>query len=378
MQGPPVFRPAAQPSPGAHPAPAPFAVTHWVRDAWDGVFADLRAARDSIDFEQYIVGNDATGHALIDLCAAKAAEGVRVRVLLDAIGCRKLRASGHWKSVVEAGGEVRFYNVLTLRHLLRWPPVVHRDHRKAVVIDGRIGWVGGACFEARMRDWRDTMIRLEGAEVGSTIACVRCCFDAAWRRAVAFDRRVAAPDDAGAGRGTTFQYVVNAPRPPHHRALYEALTGQVRNAQGSLRLTTPYFVPDHRFMRELIDAHRRGVTVTLMVPAVSDHPPMDVLSRAFSLRMSRAGITVRYFRPRMLHAKTAIIDDTLAFAGSLNLDRLSFRINVESAVVSRDPAFVAALTRQFEADLEDCQEDQPTVAWNRVLDPVLRLIGRWL
>lgn len=369
---------ARPPRPAPRPEGAPFRLTHWVRDAWEAVFADLRAARHAIAFEQYIVGDDPVGHALIDLCAEKARQGVDVRLLLDAIGCRELRASGYWRRVEEAGGAVRFYNALTARHLLRWPPVIHRDHRKTIVVDGGVAWVGGVCFQARMRDWRDSMVRLEGPEAAPTVAAVGEGFDVSWHRADALDRRVRGPDAVVAERGAPFGYLVNAPRPPLCRQLYETLLGQVRSAQHSLRLTTPYFVPDHRFLRELVAARARGLTVRLMVPAVSDHPPMDVLSRGFTLRMSRHGIDVRYFRGQMMHAKTAVIDDAWAFVGSLNLDRLSFRINLEAAVVSRRPDFVAALAEQVDRDLARCQTEVPPARFHPLADPLLRLAGRWI
>lgn len=359
------------------PSPAAsFSLTHQVRDAWDGVFADLRAARRRIDFEQYMVGDGVIGRALVDLCADKARQGVRVRLLLDAIGSRRLRASGYWRRVVEAGGQVRFYNVLTLRHLLHWPPVIHRDHRKTIVVDEAVTWVGGVCFDARMTDWRDSMARLHGVAAEPVIGQVSEAFEASWGRAEAVDRRVRR---AGDGDGDdAFAYRVNAPRPPLCRELYDTLLDQIRAARQSVRLTTPYFLPERRFLRHLIRARARGVRITLMVPAVSDHPAADVISQGVLGRLRAHGVEVRYFAEGMTHAKVAIVDEAWGMVGSLNLDRLSFRINLEGAIVSRHAGFVAALSDQMDRDLEHCRTEPSDSGVHPLIDPLLRLAGRWI
>jgi cardiolipin synthase len=222
------------------------------------------------------------------------------------------------------------------------------------------------------------MARLEGAAVGPALAQVRHCFERSWARAAAADRHVRGAEIPAPPHDPAFGYLVNAPRPPLYRQLYEVLLGQIRSARHGLCLTTPYFLPDRRFLRALVAARRRGVRVSLMVPAASDHPVVDALSRGVTRRLARLGVEVRYFRDHMIHAKTAIIDDAWAFVGSLNLDRLSFRLNLESAVVSRDPAFLADLGRQYARDLDNSQANPSSPAVHPLADPLLEWVGRWL
>lgn len=373
----------------AGPAPpAPYATSaavsqwslvHRVSDIWDAVLEDCARARSSIDFEQYILTPDRIGARLLGLFAEKARQGVRVRLLCDAFGSGDLWRSDLVADLREAGGQVEFYNRPMLRQLLHLPPRVHRDHRKAVIIDGDLAWIGGACFTDRMADWRDTMMRFRGPLAEE----VTGFFETSWARAKAqqthLEQRRAPPEIVPPDHADGFRYIVNSPERPACRALYDLLREQVEAARHSIRLTTPYYAPEHRFTRDLLRALKRGVSVTVVLPALSDHPPLDVLSHAFAERLTFAGGRVRYYEPAMLHAKLAVVDDRWAAVGSMNLDRLSFRLNLENAVVGHDAAFVEAVAARIEADATDSLPHPPELPhWNRVLDPVLRLAGRIL
>lgn len=366
------------------PAPVPrrlddFFLSHRTHEAWEAVIADLRRATRTVEFEQYILGDDEIGNRVLDLLAERARAGVRVRLLLDAFGSRAVMDSDGRRRLEAAGGEVRFYNPLSFGHVVGFPPRVHRDHRKLVVVDGETAWLGGICFQDRMRDWRDTFLRLEG----SVIEAMADLFEVAWQHAGTGkglrERRKEEPERPYRDQRGPFRYLVNSPEPPICRELAMCLTGKVTEARRSLRLATPYFVPEHRLLRYLLAAHRRGVEVTLLLPGVSDHPPLDILSRAFADRLARAGCRVFFYRDRMMHAKIALVDDAWASVSSLNLDRLSTRLNLENGVVCEDPAFIAALAEQFDRDIGDSDDFAPEpTPWHPVVDPLLRLAGRLL
>lgn len=361
------------------PAILRWSLLHWVEEVWEAVLEDCAAAENSIDFEQYILTPDTIGQRVLGLFAEKAQAGVRVRVLVDAFGSASLKNSPPARDLEEAGGRLEFYNRPMLRQLLHLPPRIHRDHRKTVLLDGSRAWAGGVCFTDRMADWRDTMVRFDGAVVAQAVRF----FETSWARAEAqqtyrAQRRappeVVPPEDAGA-----FRYLVNSPERPASRALYKALRAQVRGARRSIGLTTPYFVPEHRFLRDLFAALQRGVALDLVLPAESDHPPLDILSHAFAERLARRGARVHYFEPAMIHAKLAVIDDAWASVGSLNLDRLSFRTNLENALVSADPDFIGCIAARLEADIALSTRTCPErPRWSVVADPLLAMAGRLL
>lgn len=364
-------------------ADADFALCDHVAEAWEVVLDACRAARQSIDFEQYILGDDGIGHRVLEVLTERARAGVTVRLLLDGQGSGAFRNSGAWQSLIEAGGAVRFYNPISWRSFLRLPPRIHRDHRKLVMVDGARAFLGGVCFEDRMRDWRDTLLSLDGAVARDLIGPMTEVFDLAWSRAGGarrgFTRRPGAPDSLYRRQEGDFRYLVNSPDAAIRRDLYVELMKRIRGAQRSLRLATPYFAPQHGMLRHLMAAQRRGVAVSLLLPEVSDHPPLDVLSLGFARRLARAGCEVSYFPDRMMHAKLAVADDAWAAVSSHNLDRLSSRINLENGVVSTDPAFVALVAEQFDRDHAAASTEEPErPIWDPVIEPVLRWAARWV
>lgn len=351
---------------------------HWVREIWEEVLADCAGATESIDFEQYILTPDTIGNRLLGELADKARQGVRVRLLCDAFGSSALRGSAPVRRLEAASGTIQFYNRPMVRQFLHLPPRLHRDHRKSIVIDGHTGWLGGACFTDRMADWRDTMLRLQGYPVETMAAF----FETAWKRAAQQrthrEQRRAPPEFAFSQDGP-FRYLVNSPERPAHRALYEVLRERIRAARRSIRLVTPYFAPDHVFLRELTAAAQRGVRVDLVLPGISDYPSVDLISHSFADRLARRGGAVHFFKPVVMHAKLAAIDREWAAVGSLNLDRLSFRINLENALASGDPAFVAAIDDRIDEDIVLSDTERPALPrWTALADPLVKAAVRFL
>lgn len=366
-----------------HSEDADFALCDHVAEAWEVVLDACRDARCSIDFEQYILGADDIGQRVLEVLTERAQAGVAVRLLLDGHGSGALSESGAWRALVEAGGAVRFYNPLTWRSFVRLPPRIHRDHRKLVVVDGQRAFVGGVCFEDRMRDWRDTLLRLDGALARTLVGPMTEAFELSWARAGGarrgLTRRPGAPDSLYRGQDGPFRYLVNSPDAAIRRDLYVELMKQIRGARRSLQLATPYFAPQHGMLRHLMAAQRRGVAVSLLLPAVSDHPPLDVLSLGFARRLARAGCEVLYFPDRMMHAKTVVADEAWAAVSSHNLDRLSSRVNLENGVVSTDPGFVALVAEQFERDRAVSTTEEPDrPVWHPVVEPLLQWAARWV
>ena len=316
--------------------------------AWDAMLLACKEARVAIDLEQFILRTDEIGNKIIDICRQKAKEGVRVRVLCDAAGSFGLYNSSIPEMMRNDGVRFAFFNTLVPGGKHNYTPWLFRDHQKLLVVDGAIAFTGGICLSEEMRNWRDTHVRIEG----DVVAQMLHAFNQMWRRAFKNKlkkKEIQPPTTSG------FTYVTNAPL-PRKRFLYHSFIDAIRGARKFIYLTTPYFVPDRRFVRVLKLAQRRGVDVRLLVPYASDHPVVDRGAHSYFQQMLKAGIRIFRYKNIMLHAKTAVIDEEWATVGSLNLDNISFLYNFEGNIVSHNKAFNEELKKHFIEDLQKSEE----------------------
>ncbi len=315
-------------------------------DIWDAMYRDCMTASRSIDFEQYILRDDAAGHRFLQLFADKAEQGVRVRLLLDTIGSRRLRASPLIDTIRRHGGHVRFYNTVTwLKWLIpfAWFP---RDHCKIMVIDSRIAHIGSACMAEHMTPWRDTQARLEGALVRD----IEADFEIVWR----LGRRFMNPPyrmDAG----KLLRYASTQPR-LRTSPIYRELLHEIRRAKESVVLVTPYFLPPWHLRRALRGAVRRGVSVRIMLGEHTDVPVADYVSHSYFNGLLRDGLRILLYGRTVLHAKYAIVDEQWATIGSSNMDYLSLVRNREANLILRHQPAIARLQSHFDHDLDECRE----------------------
>ena len=323
--------------------------------AWPAMLAACQAARQSIDLEQFILEPDELGRQFLEVCAERARAGVRVRLLCDAAGSRRLWRSRWPAWLAQHGVGLAPFNTF-------WPGSAHnqhwwffRDHQKLLVVDGEVGFTGGLGLGFEMRSWRDTHVELTGPVVRQMSAA----FNEMWRRAERRPRpRRALPPARG-----DFSYLVNYPL-PGRRQLFQQLLGRIRASRASVALTTPFFVPDYRLRLALIRAARRGVAVSLLLPLQSDHPLADWAARTYFAELLAAGVKVYLYQGEMIHAKTAVIDERWASVGSLNLDHLSIFYNFEANIVSANSHFARDLAEQFAVDLTRARE-LSLVEWRR-------------
>lgn len=300
----------------------------------------VAGAERSVWVALFILGDDDAGRGLLDALTRRAADGLDVRLLLDAVGSRPLprRAPAPLRA---AGGHVAFYE-----------PVLHRpfqgrtnlrDHRKIILADERRVLAGGMNVAHEYMGptpdptrWRDLAFRLDGPAVG--------VYTALFRSDWAFSSRVllpaAAPVPPPAG-DSTVQVVPSGPDVDSD-ALYDLLLALAASARERLWLVTPYFVPDDTLARALALAARRGADVRLVVPDPSNHPLAD-LARGPALRdLQAAGARVLRYTAGMVHAK-ALVADGVALVGSANLDARSLFLNAEAATVLYDAPEVEAV-----------------------------------
>lgn len=325
-------------------------------DAWKAMIESCANARKSIDCEQYILSNDTAGHALLDVLLKKQQEGVRVRLLCDWVGSYDLYFSGYPKRLREAGAEVRFFNRLNPILLHRIFTFFFRTHRKILIVDESIGFTGGVGFRDEFRTWRDTHVRVTGAVVPKMASA----FEKLWK--LSADRKFLYKLKALKTTKSSHVFIENAPY-FKKRFMYYELIRRIRDAKTSVKLTTPYLVPDARLLRSLVLAVRRGVDVSIITPTQSDNRAVDLAKHSFYRTLLYAGITLFEYTPSMIHAKTAIIDGSWASIGSFNLDNLSFSYNFEASVATRDKHLIGELEHQFKND-SSTSNHITTKSWN--------------
>jgi cardiolipin synthase A/B len=322
-------------------------------DAVRGMIADIDAAQATVHLCFYIWLADTSGLALRDALLRAALRGVKVRVLADALGSRDFLRSEHWQMLRAGGVDARMAAPVggVLWTLIRGR-VDLRNHRKQLIVDNRIAWIGsqnGADPEFRIKwryaPWVDIMTRWQGP-------VARHCqflFALDWMAEHGDDvTALLAPEAARAlapPHHVTAQVIGTGPTQPY-AAMTACFAELVHSARTELVVTTPYFVPDEQLLFALTSAARRGVRTVLIVPRRNDSRIVAGASRSYYGALLAAGVEVHEFRPGLLHAKTMIADGTVGLIGSANLDRRSFELNFENMVLFADPELAGGIREQ--------------------------------
>jgi cardiolipin synthase len=318
----------------------------------------IRSARREIHITTFILSRDATGRLLIDALAERARAGVKVRLLLDGVG--SLFASfGFCRTLREAGGEVvRFLPVLplTTRGYANL-----RNHRKIAVFDRATAIVGGhnlAQLYMGPKPWRKRFADFGAIIRGPAVGELNDVFLADWCFAsrqsyTSLQERWSEPLPAGVG-DSILQVVPSGPDLDGD-PLYDGVLSMIQEAEASIWIITPYFIPDEVLQRSLIVKARAGCDVTLIVPARSNHPITDFARRHYLRELQKAGARVLLFQPGMLHSKGIIIDYRIGLLGSANFDMRSLFLNFEISVLVYSPADVAGMRNWARSLIERCR-----------------------
>lgn len=313
--------------------------------------ASIRSARQSVNLLTYVYWRGPVAEAFARDLAAAARRGVRVRVLLDAFGARRIDPS--WVAAMRrAGCEVAWFAPLRWDNLHRYN---RRTHRKVLVVDGRVGYTGGVGIaqewtgDAQDPDhWRDNHFRVEGPVVHH----LQGSFAQNWRRATGEVLAGDAMFPPLAARGGADVVPISAMANESYQGIPLAYWILFRSARRELRVATPYYVPDPDLELGLLHAARRGVRVTLLLPG-PHHDSMLVrhASRAYYRDLLEAGVRIHEYQPTLMHTKLVLVDDQWAFVGSPNMDSRSLELNDEIALAVSDAALVRDLAASFAADL---------------------------
>jgi cardiolipin synthase len=315
-------------------------------EAWNSMLADCAAAEKSIVLEQFIFMADDLGDKFIEVCAERARTGVKVRFLWDAAGSFTFWGSNIAEDLRNKGIELLFWKTLIpgyfkVPNLRSW---FLRNHRRTLVIDGKVGYTGSICVKDRMKNWRDTNVRLEGP----TVKNMGNAFDRMWERAQGskkLSKRLRSGD-------REFRYVTNYPA-PGRRHIYRELIDAIRDAKKYIYITTPYFVPTRRLARALRRAALHGIDVRVILPEKSDYYTVDLGARSYFNMFLESGARIFLYRGNMIHSKTVVIDGEWATVGTMNLDRISMLYNFEANIVTTDTEFANELKSHFMDDLNE-------------------------
>ena len=361
--------------------------------SYQAIFAAIGAARDHVNVETYILEGDEVGDKLSALLIEKQAQGVQVNLLYDAVG--SIGTSAEFFDRLRAGGVqvCEFNPLLPSRGRLADPN--QRDHRKQVVVDGRVAISGGINFssvyssgsaigrrtrpESLTSGWRDTNIELRGPAV----AKFQELFIASWEKqsCPALAAREYFPTLSS--QGDKVVRVIGSSSDDERGVMYLGALSAIRESRQSVYVTMAYFVPDAEIRVALEDAARRGVEVKLILPGFSDSWVVLRAGHSYYAELLSAGVQIYELRGALLHAKTAVVDGVWSTVGSTNLDWRSFLYNDELNTTVLGEDFGRATTTMFEADLHDATridlarwEDRPVGDWLK--ERAARLFAAWL
>ncbi|MAS92948.1 MAG: cardiolipin synthase [Verrucomicrobiales bacterium] len=324
------------------------------KNTFDSIFDAIEKAEEYILVQFYIVRDDELGGKLKDKLIEKAKEGVRVRLLVDNYGALGL-PDRYFGELREAGVDANYFMELSgeaNRFQLNF-----RNHRKLVVVDGKVGFVGGhnvgdeyLGYHPTLTPWRDSHIRMEGPVVKT----LQIPFVEDWHWAtgeVLEDLEWEITEDDLAGEMDAL-CLATGPADPMETCAMFFLTA-INEAEDRVWIATPYFVPDDKIVTALQLAAVRGVDVRVLMPDLSDSRLVYLSSFSYLKELEQAGVKLYRYEKGFLHQKAVLIDDRISSIGSANFDNRSFRLNFEITGIVDDPAFNQDVAEMFETDFSN-------------------------
>lgn len=316
---------------------------------------DIAKAQSHIHLNMFIFDDDPLGRLVADALKDKAAQGVEVKLIYDDVGCWHV-SNNFFESLREAGIEATPF--LPVRFPQFTSKVNYRNHRKIVVIDGTIGYIGGMNIARRYVQgnsngaWRDTMVRI----VGGAVYALQRAFLVDWffvDRTLVSNRKYYPPLPPTLSNNCLSQVVTSGPVSPYP----EIMQGYVRvilSARQSIYLQTPYFLPTEPVLLAMKTAALGGIDVRLMVPQKGDSRFVEWASRAYLREVMEADVKVYLYSAGFLHSKTLVVDDTLCTTGSTNIDFRSFENNFEANIFFYHQPTAMRFKQMFLDDQSHC------------------------
>lgn len=353
------------------------------------VLRAIRAAKKHIHVEYYIIENDETGGAIGQALAEKAREGVDVRVIYDDLGSRPIRKK-MVPALRSAGVKIYPFHRIIFSQLAN--RINYRNHRKIIVVDGHIAFVGGINISDRYHNgikapkkiyWRDTHLRIEGPGALFLQYLFLCDWNFCAGDNLQPNEQFFPDPSSYPQRGKeVVQIAAGGPDSDFKTVLFSMLEA-IDQSTEEILITTPYFIPGESLAHALTMTALGGVSVKLLVPGESDSRIVNAAARSYYLDMLAAGVEIYLYRKGFIHAKTLVSDRKLAVVGTANMDYRSFDLNFEVNATVYSKSVAEELRRVFYEDLEDAEKIDPK-AWARrpkfqqLMEKVARLVSQLL
>lgn len=325
------------------------------KSTFDAMFTAIRNAKSHIHIEFFIFGNDKISNRLRVLLIHKANEGVRVRMIYDYWGSFFLSRL-YLRTLREAGVYIRPFLPFRLR--LGRSKINYRNHRKLLIVDGKVGFTGGLnvadryIFGNTLGRWRDTFVRFEG----SVVHGLQQLFLSDWffveRKLITDAKYFPAPEKF---EKNLVQIVSSGPD-TEWEAIMQGISSAIMSATKYIYIHTPYFIPNDVLNNCIQMAAMSGIDIRLMVPTRSDSKLSDYCTSSYLGQILEAGVRVYHYKKGFLHSKAIVIDDFVSIVGSANLDERSFNQNFEANAFIYDVDTALQLKQLFIRDIKGCQE----------------------
>lgn len=352
-------------------------------EAYPEMLEAIASGTRHVHMESYIFASDKTGWKFAEALAAKAREGVPVRLMVDGLGSMDTEVQIF--DYLRAAG----VGVVVYRPLAPWLPgagLMRRDHRKILVVDGRLGFTGGlnvgndyAPREEGGQGWRDTHVKVEGPAVHD----LEVLFMITWRKSGGDAEVLKSLRSSLKTAGHKSVVVQHNSLRRARRRIRNTYRYAINQASETIFIANAYFLPDRGILRSLSRACKRGVKVVLLVAGKSDVPAVYYATCNLYTRLLKSGVTLLEWKGEVMHSKCAVIDAHWSTVGSYNIDYLSLLYNLEVSLTVLDEAFGDEMVRMFEADRASCREVklyewEKRPWWRKLFERFFYLFKRWL
>lgn len=322
-------------------------------DKFEALLRDIAAAKEHIHIQYYIFKLDNLGNRILNELKRKASQGVKIRILYDEMGSRGVRKR-HFKELLHLGGEVEvfFPSILPMIN----PRMNFRNHRKIVVIDGRIGYIGGfnvgdeyLGLNSKFGYWRDTHLRVEG----SSVHPLQTRFILDWNQASS-RRKIHYSDryfPIIPKKGDVALQIVSSGPDTDWPVIKDGYLKMINNAKKYIYIQSPYFIPDLSFFEAVRIAALSGIDVRIMIPNKPDHMFVYWATYSYVGQLINAGAKIYLYQNGFIHSKMIIVDDEIGSVGTANIDMRSFSLNFEVNAFIYDNNVAHTLAESFEKDI---------------------------
>jgi len=322
------------------------------KEAFPSMISAIEGASSTINLETYMLRSDRTGWRFGEILAKKSSEGVEVNIIYDSLG--SLDCGEDFLQFLQSRG----INILEYNPIAPWKKGwrwLRRNHRKILVVDGRVGFTGGINIADDYSDpseggkgWRDTHIKIEGPVVRE----LQRLFLSTWKKSAGERKYFPYLEESG----DTPVQIVGSREIRNRKAIKKAYINAIKNAKQSIYLTNAYFIPDRGILRAIWNACKRGVEIVLILPGISDVKVVQYASRSLYSRLLSQGVKIYEREGKVLHSKTAVIDGEWSTIGSYNMDHRSYLYDLEVNAIIYGREFGEKVKTVFMDDLKDCRK----------------------